>query len=153
MYKYLWVEGDYHGLSQSVCLFVCLIVCLSLKWVKPSLLLYWPQSVMYLIHIWHNLCHSHDCTPCLLVARLHFFLLRYFQFVWYSFKSLINQRLKDHYIQQWNDEISTKVNCFCYRLFKTNFKFENYLITLQKKNKWKPLIEFRTGNGYFPGNH
>ena len=21
------------------------------------------------------------------------------------------------------------------------------------KNKWKPLIEFRTGNGYFPGNH
>ena len=40
----------------------------------------------------------------------------------------------------------------CYRLFKTDFKFENYLITLPK-NKWKPLIEFRTGNGYFPGNH
>ena len=69
-----------------------------------------------------------------------------------SFKSLINQRLKDHFIQQWNDEISTKVNCLCYRLFKTDFKFENYLITLSK-NKWKPLIEFRTGNGYFPGNH
>ena len=69
-----------------------------------------------------------------------------------SFKSLINQRLKDHYIQQWNDEISTKINCFYYRLFKTDFKFENYLITLPK-NKWKPSIEFRTGNGYFPGNH
>ena len=68
------------------------------------------------------------------------------------FKSLINQRLKDHYIQQWNDEISTKVNCLCYRLFKTDFKFENYLITLPK-NKWKPLIEFWTGNGYFRGNH
>ena len=67
-----------------------------------------------------------------------------------SFKSLINQRSKDHYIQQWNDEISTKVNCLCYRLFKTDFKFENYLITLQK-NKWKPLMEFRTGNGYCPG--
>ena len=49
-----------------------------------------------------------------------------------SFKSLINQRLQDHYIQQWNDEISTKVNCLCYRLFNTDVKFEKYLITLPK---------------------
>ena len=66
-----------------------------------------------------------------------------------SFKSLIDQRLIDQFIQQWNVEISTKVNCLCYKSFKTDFKFENYLINL---SNWKPLIEFKTDNGYFLGN-
>ena len=42
----------------------------------------------------------------------------------------IKQRLLDQYIQKWGSDVDIGVKCYNYRLFKTEFMFENYLIDL-----------------------
>ena len=44
-----------------------------------------------------------------------------------NFHMVIKQRLEDQYKQQWRNEINESSKCTLYRIFKTEFKFENYL--------------------------
>ena len=50
-----------------------------------------------------------------------------------SFKKLIKQRMKDQYIQHWNGEMSINSLCYNYKMFKSKFRFEEYLIQLDKR--------------------
>ena len=45
----------------------------------------------------------------------------------FAFKNLAKQRLKDHYIQFWEETINSKNICSTYKMFKRQFEFENYL--------------------------
>ena len=42
----------------------------------------------------------------------------------------IKQRLLDLYIQKWRSDVDICVKFYKYKLFKTEFMFENYLIDL-----------------------
>ena len=42
------------------------------------------------------------------------------------FKKMIKQRIKDQYLQQWNNEMHNNSLCYNYRMFKTDFCFESY---------------------------
>ena len=47
------------------------------------------------------------------------------------FETMIKRRLKDQYLQTWNDEKHNNNLCHHYRLFKSDFRFECYLKTLK----------------------
>ena len=66
-----------------------------------------------------------------------------------SFKNLIKQRMKDQYIQQWNEEKNNNSLCFNYRMFKCDFKFEEYLIRLEKPLR-DYTLRFRLSNHKLP---
>ena len=66
-----------------------------------------------------------------------------------TFKSMIKQRMKDQYIQRWNEEIYNNSVCFNYRMFKTDFKFENYLTTLERPLR-TGMLKFRVSNHKLP---
>ena len=41
---------------------------------------------------------------------------------------MLSKILLDQYIQKWRSDVDKGVRCYnCYRLFKTEFMFENYL--------------------------
>ena len=69
-----------------------------------------------------------------------------------KFKNTVKQRLKDQYIQCWRSNVDTNGICCNYRIFKTDFKFENYLLKLPNK-LMKPLLTMRVSNNKFPVNH
>ena len=43
------------------------------------------------------------------------------------FKNIVKGRIKDQYIQEWNNLLSNTNRCLSYRLFKKVFEFEKYL--------------------------
>ena len=47
-----------------------------------------------------------------------------------KFKSTVKQRLKDQYIQSWFQSVQEKDICITYRIFKTNFAMEDYILKL-----------------------
>ena len=65
------------------------------------------------------------------------------------FKGLITQRLQDQYQQIWHNEIHTNEICISYRIFKTSFGFENYLLWLSKTLK-SNLLKFRLSSHKLP---
>ena len=65
------------------------------------------------------------------------------------FKLSITRTLFDVHIQEWNAKADCSSKAKSYFEFKTEFEFENYLITLPK-NFYLPLIKFRTGNHKLP---
>ena len=64
-------------------------------------------------------------------------------------KLSIKRTLFDVHIQEWNAKADCSSKAKSYFEFKTEFEFENYLITLPK-NFYLPLIKFRTGNHKLP---
>ena len=44
-----------------------------------------------------------------------------------AFKQSVKLRLKDQFIQKWQESISQGGKCTIYRIIKTTFGFENYL--------------------------
>ena len=66
-----------------------------------------------------------------------------------NFHMVIKQRLEDQYEQQWRNEINESSKCTLYRIFKTEFKFENYLcfLPLYERNTF---CKFRTCNHKLP---
>ena len=58
-------------------------------------------------------------------------------------------RLCDKYLQQWNSEKCNSSRAINYRMFKHDFKLENYLLKLSTKNA-RILCKFRTGNVKLP---
>lgn len=60
-------------------------------------------------------------------------------------KIVVRTRQHDQFIQSWNSSIQTNPKCEFYKLFKSKFEFENYLINLPSALRI-PYIKFRTGN-------
>jgi hypothetical protein len=50
-------------------------------------------------------------------------------------KNSVLQRLKDQYIQTWSSQITESSKCLNYRIVKTSFHFEPYLLSLPYKLK------------------
>ena len=65
------------------------------------------------------------------------------------FKQQIKQRLFDQFIQKWAAEISQSSKCLNYRMFKSNFKMEHYLITSTYNNR-RLLARYRCRNHNLP---
>ena len=77
-------------------------------------------------------------------------------FLWHTqsvsenvFKNMVKQRLKDQYIQTWTNEINMNNICYNYRMFKTEFKFEQYLINLERPLR-DYMLKFRLSNHKLP---
>ena len=68
-----------------------------------------------------------------------------------SFKSQVNQRLKDLFIQDWYSHIDNDSIFFNYKLFKESFKQEPFIHSLPT-NCTITLIRFRTTNNSLPVN-
>ena len=65
------------------------------------------------------------------------------------FKSKVTRCLQDQFIHSWYTNIDTNETFYNYRLYKNNFGFEKYLITLPTCAAIK-LIRFRTQNHKLP---
>ena len=61
----------------------------------------------------------------------------------------VKQTLRDIFIANWHAQLDTSSSGITYRLIKTNFGMENYLVTLPLKLR-KPLIQIRTRNHRLP---
>jgi hypothetical protein len=75
-----------------------------------------------------------------------------FSFIWTQqkienplyFKNVLNLRIKDQFIQEWFADVWDSSSCYNYRIFKTSFALEDYLIKLFR-NFAIDLCRFRTG--------
>ncbi len=64
-------------------------------------------------------------------------------------KEIIKQNVKDQYAQKWSLDVNNSSKCSTYRLFKTSFEFEKYLVKLPYP-KYTQLCRFRTTNHKLP---
>ena len=48
------------------------------------------------------------------------------------FQNIVKSRIKDQYIQTWNESVNSSNKCINYRIFKKEFMFESYLKILPK---------------------
>jgi hypothetical protein len=64
-------------------------------------------------------------------------------------KNFISTKLTDQFLQTWYSHIDSSSKASCYRIFKSNLTFENYLTLLEKKD-WYPLLRFRISNHNLP---
>jgi hypothetical protein len=65
------------------------------------------------------------------------------------FKSDEKKRLQDQFVQSWQAEINENELYYNYRMFKQNFEFEKYLLSLPE-NMSLAVIKFRTLNHKLP---
>ena len=65
------------------------------------------------------------------------------------FLKAMDRRMKDIFLQKWNEEIQTNSLCTNYRLFKKSMDKEDYLTQLPFK-QWQKLLKFRCGNHRLP---
>ena len=63
--------------------------------------------------------------------------------------SAVKQKLRDIYIANWHAQLDTSSSATTYKLIKTRFGMENYLVTLPMKFR-KSLIKIRTRNHRLP---
>ena len=66
-----------------------------------------------------------------------------------QFKTLVKKRLIDQYQQTWREEIDRNHICITYRLIKTKFCFEKYLIRLSPLTR-RNLLKFRLSTHRLP---
>ena len=66
-----------------------------------------------------------------------------------AFKQSVKLRLKDQFIQKWQESISQGGKCTIYRIIKTTFGFENYLNDLPDLLR-KYFTKFRCRNHRLP---
>ena len=66
-----------------------------------------------------------------------------------AFKVLMKKCLRDKYIQDWYNEVNVKDVCYNYRMFKTSFGMERYLIVLPESLA-KKMLHFRVLNHNLP---
>ena len=59
------------------------------------------------------------------------------------------QKLVDLFLNEWQSQIENNTSCYNYRLFKTKFCFENYLVTVPTKFR-KYLLKFKARNHMLP---
>ena len=65
------------------------------------------------------------------------------------FRNIIKLRLKDQFIQLWNEQMQNSTKCLNYRIFKTTFEFENYFKILPT-HLARSLCYFRCRNNKLP---
>ena len=53
----------------------------------------------------------------------------------FCFKNEVQLRTKDQFRQNWASEVFDSSKCLNYRMFKTNFKYENYLSILEDSQR------------------
>ncbi len=61
----------------------------------------------------------------------------------------VDKKLKDNFIETWRMEINDMSQCYLYKFYKTEFKFENYLVQLITQSS-KILCKFRMNNTRLP---
>ena len=61
----------------------------------------------------------------------------------------VKQTLKDHFIQEWHRSLDTSSKASNYRLYKTEFRFEDYLVKLPNVHRIV-LCRFRLGCSKLP---
>ena len=71
----------------------------------------------------------------------------YFDSTWVS--NNVKRILCDQFIQKWKSEVDSSPKSLCYRIFKENFEFENYLDILENKDRVL-LCRYRTCNHRLP---
>ena len=59
------------------------------------------------------------------------------------------QKLVDLFLNEWQSQIEKNSSCYNYRLFKSRFCFEKYLVNVPAKFR-KYLLKFRTRNHMLP---
>ena len=64
-------------------------------------------------------------------------------------KLSVKRRLTDHFIQTWNSDVFNSPKGISYRIFKQDWKFEDYLDKLGKKDR-VTFCRFRTTNHHLP---
>ena len=69
----------------------------------------------------------------------------------FQFKNIVKRRLKDQYVQMWRNSVDTNGICCNYRIFKTEFSFEDYLLKLPY-DLMKNLLKLRLCNNRLPVN-
>jgi hypothetical protein len=79
-----------------------------------------------------------DCFPQIIVAQKEIILILM------SISTLLDQ-----FLQDWNSSVHNSPKAFNYRIFKTDFKFEEYFNILDKQNSLL-LCKFRTTNHKLP---
>ena len=65
------------------------------------------------------------------------------------FKNMVKQRIRDQYLQTWNGEIYNNNLCYNYRMFKTKFCFERYLVILDGALR-RNILKLRFSNHKLP---
>ena len=65
------------------------------------------------------------------------------------FSNIIKSRIKDIYIQNWNTTVYESPKCVSYRIFKSTFAFEKYLVDIPM-NLALSLCHFRCSNHKLP---
>ena len=65
------------------------------------------------------------------------------------FKKMIKQRMKDQYLQSWNENIHNNNICYNYRMFKKDFRLEPYLRELDGSLRFN-LLRLRFSNHKLP---
>ena len=68
---------------------------------------------------------------------------------WNRFVNTCKRRLKDQFIQKWDNDVKTNEKCLTYRIFKHDLKFENYLDILPQQYR-TPFSKFRLCNHQLP---
>ena len=64
-------------------------------------------------------------------------------------KSILDQKLSDIFKQNWEGKVNESGSCTIYRIFKTDLNFENYLASLNQRDRTS-LCKFRCGNNKLP---
>lgn len=59
------------------------------------------------------------------------------------------QKLTDLFLNEWHSQLDNNSSCHNYKIFKTKFGFEHYLVSIEEKYK-KYLVKFRTRNHRLP---
>ena len=67
------------------------------------------------------------------------------------FRKAVERRLKDQWITSWYHSLSTKTLCSNYKLFKSVYSMEAYLVKLPKSSRIL-ITRFRTSNNRLPIN-
>jgi hypothetical protein len=60
-----------------------------------------------------------------------------------NYLPMLKQRLRDQYVQTWNDTIMNQSKLYYYRKFKCEFKYEKYLDIVTNEHQRKELSRFR----------
>ena len=135
------------------------------KMIKFRVLNFWSKLINSkhdkISHIMYKLMlelHNHNVyhSPWLVFVKESLEQLGFSNY-WYSqyvgsnsvFSKSIKQRIKDQYIQYWNEQIFSLSKCSTYRIFKSNFEMENYFKLLPKRLALA-LCHFRCSNHKLP---
>ncbi len=136
--------------------------------INCRLLSFWYNLMLNSVHVYSNKISNLSFKLAFLQYENSPFQLSWLQhvhsllnhlglsFLWSSpvysmsqFKGIVKQRLRDQYIQNWKSELEDNGVCCNYKLFKKDFTFEKYLVSLPYSLR-QPFLKFRLCNHKLP---